>query len=136
VIFESPTGLFDIIDYARIVAKSSARLSVTIYVASHDGNRFAIVGEFQHGCVRVKFGSSVGDRWLGHWSWCGEGGNQQTHRSDLPRIVTEGHLSLFYRHSVVAVIEGKAIQREFPHVRAGGRMIYPNSKILTPRDLR
>jgi len=66
--FESPTNLFDIIDYVRNVAESSARLSIIIYVASHDGNRFVIVGEFKYGCVGVKFGSSVGDRWLGHSS--------------------------------------------------------------------
>ena len=44
-ILESPSSVLDIVDCARNVVESSARLSVTIYVASHDGNRFVIVSE-------------------------------------------------------------------------------------------
>jgi hypothetical protein len=37
-------------------------------------------------------------------------------RSDLLRILTNRHLSVFYRHSAVNVIEGKTIRSEFPRV--------------------
>ena len=92
-------------------------------LAIWERTRFVVVGEFQHGCVGVKFGGwtiVLGDS-------CGvvtraEVGREEisrltiNDRSDLLRILTNRHLSVFYRHSAVNVIEGKTIRSEFPRV--------------------